>query len=382
VDGAISWTEYYDGCGEHGVLVKPGDMLLSCSANPDESVGVFEWDGPDGWLGQNALKVTPVSGVNEKYLYYLLRWLRPRLAEVAAQKRLNGQGRVRPEDLKGMEVNLPEIGEQEDIVAVLEPIQEKIKLNHKMNNTLEAMTELFFQDWFIDFGPTRAKMGGKKAYLADSIWGHFPGRLDALGKPQAWESIPLDQAVEFRGGSRFQKYPVRMADGALPVIGGAELRKGITTGTCWAHNADPGGNRVAKGDFLIAWNGDQTAKFWAGSMGLLGENLSSVTSKRYPGWFYGTWIQIKLKELKSKTWGSTRATNLMRRQKLMAGKMICPPPNQVEQMGEVIQPLIEKKMANESETRTLAEIRDVLLPRLMSEGIPSRWEDQVLREAQ
>ena len=48
--------------------------------------------------------------------------------------------------------------------------QEKIELNRRMNATLEAMARAIFKDWFVDFGPTRAKAEGRAPYLAPELW--------------------------------------------------------------------------------------------------------------------------------------------------------------------------------------------------------------------
>jgi type I restriction enzyme S subunit len=57
-----------------------------------------------------------------------------------------------------------------------------------MNETLEAMARAIFKDWFVDFGPTRAKMERRAPYLAPEIWSLFPDRLDNEGKPQGWQT--------------------------------------------------------------------------------------------------------------------------------------------------------------------------------------------------
>ena len=62
-----------------------------------------------------------------------------------------------------------------------------------MNETLEAMARAIFKDWFVDFGPTRAKMEGRSPYLAPEIWTLFPDRLDNEGKPEGWELSTLGE---------------------------------------------------------------------------------------------------------------------------------------------------------------------------------------------
>ena len=74
------------------------------------------------------------------------------------------------------------------IASLLGALDDKIDLNRRMNETLEAMARAIFKDWFVDFGPTRAKMEGRASYLAPEIWTLFPDRLDDEGKPEGWQT--------------------------------------------------------------------------------------------------------------------------------------------------------------------------------------------------
>jgi type I restriction enzyme, S subunit len=60
---------------------------------------------------------------------------------------------------------------------ILGALDDKIDLNRRMNETLEAMARALFKDWFVDFGPTRAKMEGREPYLAPDLWALFPGSV-------------------------------------------------------------------------------------------------------------------------------------------------------------------------------------------------------------
>lgn len=71
-----------------------------------------------------------------------------------------------------------------------------------MNETLEATARAIFKDWFIDFGPTRARMEGRAPYLAPDILALFPDRLNGAGLPEGWEMKPLsDLCTLGRGAS-------------------------------------------------------------------------------------------------------------------------------------------------------------------------------------
>lgn len=65
-------------------------------------------------------------------------------------------------------------------------IDDKIELNRRMNETLEASARALFRDWFVDFGPTRAKVEGHPAYLSPELWALFPERIADDGAPEGW----------------------------------------------------------------------------------------------------------------------------------------------------------------------------------------------------
>ena len=112
-----------------------------------------------------------------------------------------GSGGTRNALTKGMiesfDVRAPkDIAEQCAIAHILGTLDDKIELNRRMNETLEAMAQALFKDWFVDFGPTRAKMEGRDPYLAPEIWDLFPGKLDEGGKPEGWETKALSEVIE------------------------------------------------------------------------------------------------------------------------------------------------------------------------------------------
>ena len=103
---------------------------------------------------------------------------------------------------------LPPIASSDAIASILGALDDKIDLNRRMNETLEAMARAIFKDWFVDFGPTRAKMEGRAPYLAPDIWALFPDRLDDEGKPEGWASRTAWRASPMiSNGSRLQEHP-------------------------------------------------------------------------------------------------------------------------------------------------------------------------------
>ena len=113
-----------------------------------------------------------------------------------------GSGGTRNALTKGMveslEIPLPPLPEQQAIAHILGTLDDKIELNRRMNQTLEAMARAIFHDWFVDFGPVRAKLDGREPYLPPELWDLFPDRLvdSELGEiPEGWEVKALGEVV-------------------------------------------------------------------------------------------------------------------------------------------------------------------------------------------
>lgn len=81
---------------------------------------------------------------------------------------------------------LPGISQQKAIAHILGTLDDRIDLNRRMSETIESMARMLFKDWFVDFGPVRAKAEGREPYLSQDIWDLFPKEFDDDGKPAGW----------------------------------------------------------------------------------------------------------------------------------------------------------------------------------------------------
>ena len=104
---------------------------------------------------------------------------------------------IKQSELRKIELALPPLNEQRAIAHILGTLDDKTELNRQRNQTLEAMARALFKDWFVDFGPVRAKMAGQAPYLPADLWSRFPDRLDDEGKPEGWEMVPASELIEF-----------------------------------------------------------------------------------------------------------------------------------------------------------------------------------------
>lgn len=366
---------------DRSVFVKAGDMLFSWSGNPDTSIDVFRWEGEDGWLNQHIFKVTAGEGLSDTFLFFLLKWLRPRFAEIARNKQTTGLGHVTIQDLKRMRVAVPDDKEQSKIIQIIGPLQEKIDLIRQMNETLEATARAIFKDWFVDFGPTRAKMEGCAPYLAPDIWSLFPERLDDEGKPEGWVFGTLGDVAQQVGES----VQPEALDPGTPYIGLEHMpRKSIALSE-WegAGKVTSGKLSFRKGDFLFGKLRPYFHKVGIAPIDGICSTDIVVLNAREPKAAAFVLACISQDDFIAFTDRTSDGTKMPR---TSWGRMerygLCLPSGSVlEGFNACVKPMLDRIVSNIHESRALAEMRDFLLPKLMSGEVRVKDDEKLVGEA-
>ena len=286
-------------------------------------------------------------------------------------------------DQRRMRITIPKPAEQRAIAHILGTLDDKIELNRKMNETLEAMARALFQSWFVDFDPVRAKAAMRREHprwtdaevcraalptLAPEIAALFPDSFEpsALSNiPKGWRVMGLDEIARFLNGLALQKYPP--IDGkSVPVIKIAQLRAGNTLGADRATADLESDYLVQDGDILFSWSGSLECVFWAGGLGALNQHLFKVTSTQFPRWLCYLAVHQHLDEFRHIAAGKATTMGHIQRRHLSDAKIAVPPRSLLEAMTPVIEPIIESTWRRNVESRILAALRDTLLPKLIS----------------
>lgn len=257
---------------------------------------------------------------------------------------------------------IPPVQEQKNIAKILSALDSKIELNRCMNGTLEAVGEAVFRRWFVDFefpneeGKPYNSSGGKMVYN------------DELEKeiPKGWRVNPIDEIADFLNGLAMQKFPAKENEEFLPVIKIRELRQGITESTDRANLDVPEEYVVDDGAVLFSWSGSLEVVLWGYGKGALNQHLFKVTSSEYPKWFFYYWILNYLPEYRHIASGKATTMGHIRRHHLTNSLVVVPDEKTLKRMDKMFAPVIKKIIAKKIETRTLTQIRDSLLPKLMS----------------
>lgn len=306
------------------------------------------------------------------FIYYVTR--DPEFRRFAEQQMSGTSGRQRVAWQSIAEYDLPRIepSQRKAIAATLGALDDKIELNRRMNATLESMARALFRDWFVTFGPTRARMEGGEPYLSPELWSLFPGRLDDEGKPEGWAYEALLDQAEWINGAAYKNMHFSDAPEALPVIKIAELKNGVTGNTQWTAT-DLGARYLIDDDeLLFSWSGNPDTSIdtflWTGGKAWLNQHIFAV---RQNGKRSKPYMHALLKFLKpefAELARNKQTTGLGHVTKAdMQRMMICTASPEVHRaFDRLIEPIFNQALGLLKESRTLAETRDLLLPRLMS----------------
>jgi type I restriction enzyme S subunit len=162
-----------------------------------------------------------------------------------------------------------------------------------------------------------------------------------------------------------QKYPPKDRQ-YLPVIKIAQLLKGNVEGADKASLQVPPDYVVQDGDILFSWSGSLEVVMWCVGSGALNPHLFKVTSDLCPKWFFYHWIREHLPHFQHIAAGKATTTGHIQRHHLSDARVVVPPQRTLPRIDLIIAPLMQRAIANNLEGRTLTNVRNALLPRLLS----------------
>ena len=197
----------------------------------------------------------------------------------------------------------------------------------------------------------------------------FPDRLvdSELGPiPEGWEVKALDRIANFQNGLALQKFRPTENEKRLPVVKIAQLRSGQADSGEWATEKITPECIVDDGDVIFSWSGSLMVKIWCGGRAALNQHLFKVTSSKYPKWFYLYCIESHLPEFQSIAGDKATTMGHIKRHHLSEAKCAVPDLTRFAATNDTFSDLLAKRISNVLESRSLAALRDVLLPKLIS----------------
>jgi type I restriction enzyme S subunit len=287
---------------------------------------------------------------------------------------------------------LPEKSEQKAIAQILGTLDDKIELNQRMNQTLEDIAKAIFKSWFVDFDPVRAKVEGRPTGLPDEISDLFPDELEEseIGEiPAGWKFSSLAEIADIQNGYAF-KSKDWSDDGEIPVIkignvkptivdveNCSRVRRAIVSGLDRF--------KLMRGDILIGMTG------YVGEVGLvpnahempyLNQRVGRIIPLKNDD--YGFVVALcRREEFKSEVenLGTGSAQANVSSGSIKGIRLPLPPQNLRKVFHETASSIIDRILLASEEARCLSELRDTLLPKLISGELRISDAEKFLAEA-
>ncbi|MFN8179097.1 MAG: restriction endonuclease subunit S [bacterium] len=346
------------------------------------SLGGGQFLAQDFWPLNTTLWVKDFKGNDPRFCYYLLRSL-----DLARFNAGSGVPTLNRNHIHPLPVSAPkDPGEQRAIAHILGTLDDKVELNRRMNETLEAMGRALFTSWFVDFDPVRAQTEGRNAELPQHLAQLFPRSFEEsqLGEvPEGWAVTVLEDVLtELETGGRPKGGVSGYATG-IPSIG-AESIVGFGvfdySKTKYVPQAFFDGmpkGHVRSRDVLLYKDGGRPGQFEP-HMTLFGdgfpfdtcainEHVYRMRAKEEVGQnFLFFWLSSDLVMEEMRTKGTGVAIPGLNSTQVKSLTTLLPPSAVVRAFDKVVEPWVTRVLASCSQSRTLAELRDTLLPKLIS----------------
>ncbi|WP_197490340.1 restriction endonuclease subunit S [Halothiobacillus diazotrophicus] len=344
----ITWTRR--------VTPSPGDVVFSYETRLGEAALI-----PDGLrccLGRRMGLVRTKETVLDSR-FFLYQYLSPAFQAFLRSRTVHGStvDRIPLIDFPDFPITVPPLGEQREIAHTLGTLDDKIELNRRMNETLEGIARAIFKSWFVDFDPVRAKANGeplesicRRLHLTPDLLALFPDRLvdSELGEiPEGWEQKRVDDFMELAYGKALKASD--RIDGPVPVYG-----SGGITGYHSVHLVDGPG-------IIVGRKGTVGSLYWEDRSFFPIDTVFYVVPK-----VQLTYCYYLLQTLGLDRMNTDAAVPGLNRNNVYRLPVAWSPDELRQAFDRVAEPLRDRLFANKQESQALENIRETLLPKLLS----------------
>jgi type I restriction enzyme S subunit len=349
--------------------VKPGDIVFSRRGDVDQHVLIV--DEQDGWLcGTGCMQVRlGDDGVDPRYAYYYLSY--PKIREWIIQRAIGAtMPNLNISIVSAVPFLVPPLPEQRAIAHILGTLDDKIELNRKMNETLEAIARALFKSWFVDFDPVRAKMEGRQPAGMDAETAAlFPDAFEdsELGEiPKGWKVGTLGEIAD---NPRRGVLPEDVAS-ETPYIGLEHMPRKSIALTDWGKAGETISNKFhfRRGEILFGKLRPYFHKVGIATLdGVCSTDILVIVPK-FDEWYSSVLCLVSSDEFVNHAVTFSDGTKMPRTnwQDMAKYETVIPTHEVAMNFNNRVLPMVQEIRANIMQSRTLAALRDALLPKLIS----------------
>ena len=348
--------------------IKGGDVVISTVRPNQRHFGIIKSPPPNFLVstGFTTIRANFEKASSDFIFWYLSQSTIVEYLQGVGETSTSAYPAIKPSDIEALELFVPPLAEQKAIASVLGALDGKIENNRQMNETLEEMARAIFKSWFVDFDPVRAKMEGRPTELPDDISDLFPNELvdSEIGQiPKGWSIAELSDLADITMGQSPPGDTYNDNQVGLPFYQGS-TDFGFRFPSIRKFCSDS--RRLAETDDVLlsvrAPVGDlNRAKMQC----CIGRGLATIRSKTK----HSSWIFYRCSFLKEyfDTFNSEGTVfGSVNGRDLKAIKSVNPPERIFDSYERIVSPMDKSIRVKTDEIDTLAELRDTLLPKLIS----------------
>lgn len=318
-------------------LLKKDDIIISARG----TVGELAMIPFPMAFNQSCYGIRAKKGVDSTFLYYLVKNSVRRFKAITHGSVFDT---ITRDTFANIDVEIPDIGIQRRIAKILSDIDDKIEVNQRINKNLEQQAQAIFKSWFIDFEP-------------------FGGNM-----PNNWKNVSVYDLADYINGAAFKKN--EYADTGLPIIKIAELKNGITDSTQHCCVKKDEKYYIDDRDILFSWSGNPDTSIdtfiWSTGRAILNQHTFRVVSK-YDAPAFTFFLLKYLKPQFTHIASNKQTTGLghvtvadLKRLQFSANA------NVIAEFNALVMPIFDLIYSKYKEIQQLSDLRDTLLPKLMS----------------
>lgn len=346
----------------------PRDILLTVRA----PVGRINRAVQECAIGRGVAAIRSDPQGATDYLDYALKTLAHQWHGLEATGTVFGS--ARKSDLLGLEIPWPPADDRRAIVGVLGALDDKIELNRRISDTLEDLARALFRSWFVDFDPVHAKAEGRPSGLPSDLDQLFPDSFEPseLGDiPAGWQAARLGTIVEQHRHSEnpFDSPSTLFDHYSIPAYDAAQTPKEES-----GENIKSAKFRVLPGTILLSRLNPEIERVWLSDVAPGDRAVCStefmVLEPRQPidrNYTYCLTRSPSFRcQIESLVTGTSKSHQRARPEAVLSLPVLVPPAPVVRGFGEQVSPALTRTLHCRKAMKTLAALRDTLLPRLLS----------------
>ena len=324
--------------------VQLNDIIYSTVRPNQKHFGIIK-NQPENFLVSTGFAVLHINKIiaDPNFIFYnLIQNENTESLHAIAEQTTSAYPAIKPSDIENLSIKLPPLPTQQKIARILSTLDDKIELNNKINTNLEQQAQALFKNWFVDFEPFGGKM------------------------PEGWKEADIYSIANIIYGSPFASKLFNTEKNGKPIIRIRDLK--VQHSDVYTPEERDDAYLIQPKDIVVGMDGEFRPYIWGSEPGWLNQRVCVFENKRPKGKAF-LYFSIKpLLDVVEKTQVATTVIHIGKKD-FDKFQITLPTKDILDNFDELTDPILDQIVANRLENRRLAELRNALLPKLMSGGL-------------